>query len=87
MSDISEEQNKAHPLTGAPQPRRSHRQFMPQRIPGESEGDVERRGAIPWDRDPADSPMIEEGGTEWTPDSQGWPGDQPAQEDTLQERP
>ena len=80
------EQDNVHP-TDAPKPRRPRQRFMPQRIPGESEGDIERRGATPWDFNPADSPEIEEGGTQWTPDSQGWPGDQPPQEDRLQERP
>jgi hypothetical protein len=59
---------------------------MPSRIPGESEGDVERRGAVGWDPDPADSPEIEEGGTKWTPDSESWPDDGPPQEDRLRER-
>ena len=85
MSD-KQEQDNVH-STGASQPRRSRQKFMPQRIPGESEADIQRRGVTPWDFNPADSPEIEEGGTEWTPDSEGWPGDQPEQEDSLQERP
>ncbi len=59
----------------------------PERIPGESEGDAEERGAKIWKERPPSGPRIEEGGTEWTPDTQGWPGDQPVQQDSLQERP
>ena len=60
---------------------------MPERIPGESEGDAEKRGAASSDEQPQIGPRIEEGGTAWTPDNQGWPGDQPAQQNPLQDRP
>src|SRR5215475_433113 len=45
----------------------------PERIVGESEGDAERRGEPDWNESRPPGPVVEEGGTAWTPESQSRP--------------